>query len=216
MGAIHSDASTGQAVPRAVQPYCEDNLPSIVNAQGMGYRRAIKPEIFLPGGRTVLVESFQQSPNAVFDIYTQSRQPGQRVAAPGPAPGDLSYTWYGRGTSYAAALASRTATRLYDVLDELRQAAGGEIIEAVPYAVWLKALLVHGANWGTAGDILTQILRNPVTAVSLRNILPGSSDMGLSIRSELVNAVNTELPLWEVDFFKMIKLMFIKFRYRRL
>jgi hypothetical protein len=76
----------------------------------MGYRRAIKPEILLPGGRTVLLESLLQSPNAVFDVYTQSRQPGQRVAAPGPTPGDLSYTWYGRGTSNAAALASRTAT----------------------------------------------------------------------------------------------------------
>ena len=57
-------------------------------------------------------------------------------------PGDLSYTWYGRGTSNAAALASRTATRLYDVLDELRQGVGGDIVETVPYAVWLKALLV--------------------------------------------------------------------------
>lgn len=162
VGAIHSDASTGQAVPRAIPPYCDDDLPSIVNAQGMGYRRAIKPEILLPGGRTVLLESLQQSPNATFDIYTQSRQPGQRLAAPGPTPGDLSYTWYGRGTSNAAALASRTATRLYDVLDELRQGAGGDIVETVPYAVWLKALLVHGANWGTAGDVLTRILRNPL------------------------------------------------------
>jgi len=161
VGAIHSDASTGQAAPRAIQPYCDDDLPSIINAQGMGYRRSIKPEILLPGGRTVLLESLQQSPNAVFDVYTQSRVPGQRVAAPGPTPGDLSYSWYGRGTSNAAALASRTATRLYDVLDELRQGAGGDIVETVPYAVWLKALLVHGANWGPAGDVLTQILRTP-------------------------------------------------------
>lgn len=160
VGAIHSDASTGQAVPRAIRPYCDDDLPSIVNAQGMGYRRAIKPEVLLPGGRTVLLESLQQSPTAIFDVYTQSRQPGQCVAAPGPMPGDLSYTWYGRGTSNAAALASRTATRLYDVLDELRQGVGGDIVETVPYAVWLKALLVHGANWGTAGNVLTQILRN--------------------------------------------------------
>jgi len=94
-------------------------------------------------------------------IYIPNKGNLQRVAAPGPTPGDLSYTWYSRGTSNAAALASRTATRLYDVIDELRQEAGGEIFETVPYAVWLKALLVHGANWGTAGDILTQILRNP-------------------------------------------------------
>ncbi len=160
VGAIHSDASTGQAVARAIQPYCDDGLPSIVNAQGMGYRRTIKPEIFLPGGRTVLLESLKQSPNAVFDVYVQSGQPGQRVAAPGPTPGDLSYTWYGRGTSNAAALASRTANRLYDVLDALHQGAGGDIVETVPYALWLKALLVHGANWGTAGDVLTRILRN--------------------------------------------------------
>ena len=160
VGAIHSDASTGQAVARAIQPYCDDGLPSIVNAQGMGYRRAIKPEIFLPGGRTVLLESPPHSPNAVFDVYDKSRQPGQRVAAPGPTPGDLSYTWYERGTSNAAALASRAANHLYDVLDELRQGAGGDIVGTVPYAVWLKALLVHGANWGTAGDVLTRILRN--------------------------------------------------------
>ena len=159
VGAIHSDASTGQAAPRAIQPYCDDNLPSIINAQGMGYRRAIKPEILLPGGRTVLFESLQQGANATFDVYTQSRQPGQCVAAPGSTSGDLSYTWYERGTSNATALASRTASRLYDVLEELHQGAGGEIIEAVPYAVWLKALLVHGANWGTAADVLTQILR---------------------------------------------------------
>lgn len=160
VGAIHSDTSTGQADRRAIPPYCDDDLPSIVNAQGMGYRRAIKPEIFLPGGRTVLLESLQQSPNAVFNVYIQSGQPGQRVAAPGPTPGDLSYTWYGRGTSNATALASRTATHLYDVLDELRQGPGGDLVETVPYAVWLKALLVHGANWGTAGEVLTQILRN--------------------------------------------------------
>jgi hypothetical protein len=158
VGAVHSDASTGQGVVRAIQPYCDDDLPSIINAQGMGYRRAIKPEILVPGGRTVLLESLQQVANATLNVYTQSRQPGQCVAAPGPTPGDLSYTWYGRGTSNAAALASRTASRLYDVLEELRQGAGGDVIETVPYAVWLKALLVHGANWGTAGDVLRKVL----------------------------------------------------------
>jgi len=158
IGAVHSDASTGQAIARAIQPYCDADLPSITNAQGMGYRRAIKPEIFVPGGRTVLLERPHQGTNAIFDVYTQSRQPGQCVAAPGPTPGDLSYTWYARGTSNAAALASRAASHLYDVLEELRQDAGGDIIETVPHAVWLKALLVHGANWGTSGDILRRVL----------------------------------------------------------
>lgn len=160
VGAVHYDASSGPAIPRAILPYCDNNLPSIINAQGMGYRRAIKPEILVPGGKVVLLESQQQNGNARFDVYTQSGQPGQRVAAPGPTIGDRSYTWYTRGTSNAAALASRTASRLYDVLEELRQGADGEIIMAVPYAVWLKALLVHGANWGVAWDILRQVLHS--------------------------------------------------------
>jgi len=108
VGAIHQDASTGPAIPRAIQPFVDNPLPSIINAQGMGYRRTIKPDVFLPGGRIVLLESLQQGTNATFDVYTQSRQPGQCVAAPGPTSGDLSYTWYIRGTSNAAALASRT------------------------------------------------------------------------------------------------------------
>jgi len=161
VAAIHEDASIGPAIPRAIQPYIDGSLPSIINAQGMGYRRAIKPEILVAGGRVVLLESLQQEANAEFDLYTQTRRPGQCVAAPGPSPGDLSYTWYTRGTSNAAAIASRNASRLYDVLEELRQGPGGEVIEAVPYAVWLKALLVHGANWGAAGDILRQVLLTP-------------------------------------------------------
>ncbi len=161
VGAIHQDASTGPAIPRAIQPFVDNPLPSIINAQGMGYRRTIKPDVFLPGGRIVLLESLQQGTNATFDVYTQSRQPGQCVAAPGPTSGDLSYTWYIRGTSNAAALASRTASRLYDVLEELRQGPGGDLVEAVPYAVWLKALLTHGASWGSTGEILKRILLTP-------------------------------------------------------
>lgn len=161
VGAVHYDASSGPAIPRAIHPYYDNHLPSIINAQGMGYRRAIKPEILVPGGKAVLLESQQQNGNATFDIYAQSGQPGQCIAAPGPTTGDLSYVCHTRGTSNAAALASRTASRLYDVLEELRQGTDGEIIMAVPYAVWLKALLVHGANWGVAGDILRQALLTP-------------------------------------------------------
>ena len=65
-----------------------------------------------------------------------------------------------RGTSSAAALASRAAASLHDVLDELRQDPGGEMIDAVPRAVWLKALVVHGADWGTARKTIAAVLRD--------------------------------------------------------
>ncbi len=161
VGAIHQDASSGSPNPRAIEPYVDEGLPSIINAQGMGYRRTIKPDILLPGGRVVLFESLEQGAKAQFNIYTQRREPGQCVAAPGPTAGDLSFVWHERGTSNAAALASRAASRLYDVLNELREDQGGEMIDLVPYAVWLKALLAHAAKWGPAGAILDQTLRTP-------------------------------------------------------
>ena len=80
IGAVHQDASAGLQIQRAIQPFADDGLPSPINAQGMGYRRAIKPEILLPGGRVVLVESLEPDANAQFDVCTQLRKPGQCVA----------------------------------------------------------------------------------------------------------------------------------------
>jgi hypothetical protein len=160
VGAIHGDASTGTPPPNTISPFVNQELPSPINAQGMGYRRAIKPEALLPGGRVVLRESVTQAQNALFQPLVQSCPPGQRVAASGPTLGDLSYTWHTRGTSNAAALASRAASQLYDVLEEIRAELGGELIDGLPRSVWLKALLVHAASWGSAGELLDQILRN--------------------------------------------------------
>lgn len=160
VGALHADQSNDWNIPRAVAPYVDEELPSPINAQGMGYRRAIKPEVLSPGGRVVLREPMGTNTNATCDIYTGTRPPGQKVAAPGSAPGDLTAAWYTRGTSNAAALTSRAAAILYDVLEELRNEPGGELIDDIPPAVWLKTLLVHAAEWGQAGNLLDSILRS--------------------------------------------------------
>ncbi len=159
VGALHQDASTGASPPNTIHPFVGNSLPSVINAQGMGYRRAIKPDILAPGGRVVLREAIVQNPTAILEVLKQAHPPGQRVAAPGQAPGDLAYTWHSRGTSNAAALTSRVASELYDVLDALRNEPGGELIDALPRAVWLKVLLVHSASWGEAGSVLDQVLR---------------------------------------------------------
>lgn len=159
VGAVHRDASTGAPPPNTIQPFVGDNLPSVINAQGMGYRRAIKPDILLPGGRLVLRERQEASQNARLDIFTHARPPGQRVAAPGQTLGDLAYTGHIRGTSNAAALTSRAASDLHDILEELRVEPGGDLIDGIPRSVWIKAMLVHSATWGQAGHTLDQILR---------------------------------------------------------
>ncbi|MBI5440047.1 MAG: S8 family peptidase [Deltaproteobacteria bacterium] len=172
VGAIHRDASNAQPLPSTYFPFVDLDLPSPFNAQGPGYRRSVKPEAFLPGGRVLLRESLVQGQSARFQLLAQSsRAPGQRVAAPGPLAGDLAYSWHTRGTSNAAALASRSAAQLYDVLDELQDFPGGELIEEVPRSLWLKALLVHGTTWGSEGEILEQVLRNRQNARQLKEYL---------------------------------------------
>ncbi|MCE5245866.1 hypothetical protein LLG88_02955 [bacterium] len=111
------------------------------------------------GGRLFLRESFHTTQNVVLEVPDVTRAPGHRVAAPGAIPGGISATWHVRGTSDAAALTSRLAAILHDILEDLQTEPGGEMIARVPMAVWLKALLVHSASWGLAGEKLAAVLR---------------------------------------------------------
>lgn len=171
IGAIHKDHSRGNNVPRSIDPYLDEGLPSPINAQGMGYRRSIKPEIMVPGGRVVFHEHTPSSQNVTLATYSGILAPGQRVAAPGTTPGDTSASWYIRGTSNATALTSRAAAILYDVLQDLRRDPGGDLINEVPLAVWLKALLVHATEWGMAGKVLEGILKTPENSRQFKEYL---------------------------------------------
>ena len=159
VGATHADGSSG-TLPGWIDPLPR-GLPSPINAQGLGFRRAIKPDVFAPGGRIALRKLLVPAANAELEPYTLAGVPGQQVAAPGSVPGDVNGVRYCRGTSNAAALVSRSAAFLQEVLDDLRSGSDGEVIDDVPRAVWLKAMIAHGADWGGAGDKLEAILRNP-------------------------------------------------------
>ncbi|WP_457653269.1 S8 family serine peptidase [Rhodocaloribacter sp.] len=158
VGALHADASTLPSYHQLIDPYARTGLPSPVNAHGPGYRRAVKPDILLPGGRQFYREKMGNThSNATLEVASYLRPPGQCVAAPGDA-GQLDRTVHLRGTSNAAALASRAAMRLYDeVLEQLRTAYG---VPAAYDAVLLKTLLAHGASWGDAYAIYEAILKN--------------------------------------------------------
>ena len=158
-GAASLDSSNGRWPPQWIEAYAEPSLPSPINAQGMGYRRAIKPEVLAPGGRTLIQDYPSGNENAEVSLYNGSRPPGQCVASPGAVPGDINASWHTRGTSNATALVSRAASMLHDTIDELREEPGGEIIDAVPRSIWLKVLLAHSVEWGAAGSVLDEILR---------------------------------------------------------
>lgn len=168
VGALSHDSSVGATFTRGINPLVDSGLPSLTSAHGMGYRRAIKPDILVPGGRTLLSRRPGSTSATIYQVSSYASPPGQRVAAPGPSSGDLSYTWYTRGTSNATALASRAASQLFDILQELRATPGGATIDEIPPAVWLKTLLVHSASWGSGGEILDGLLRTPQNTQKFR------------------------------------------------
>ena len=180
VGATHKD---GSAIPftRLVDPFIEDGLPSVLNAHGPGYRRTIKPEILLPGGRQFLDEQLGNAhDNAVLQSLDYTRPPGQQVAAPGPLT-NLNYTRYTRGTSNATALASRNAMRLHEVIERLRLDSPGSLPREYD-AVLLKALLVHGCDWDSSWFLYENVLMNGQTSRSFRDYVArflgyGSADV---------------------------------------
>ena len=158
IGSTHDDASTGEA------PNWFDPLERGPPEPRQRPRHGLPPR-----HQTRRVRARWQSCVAVTDPCQRHRRfgrlhaglkPGQRVAAPGATPGAVSGTRYSRGTSNATALVSRSAVLLQEVLDDLRSGPDGEVIDDVPRAIWLKAMLAHGADWGEAGAKLTQVLRN--------------------------------------------------------
>lgn len=147
VGALHSDHANFPTVPGRYDLFQLGGL-SPLSRIGHGFRRAIKPDILMPGGRALYRESPLPNPiESVLELVHSGVAPGHRVAVP-PLPGEsLAATAYCRGTSNAAALTSRAAVRAYDMLEGLRasvQDAPGQLYDAV----LLKALLVHGASWG--------------------------------------------------------------------
>ncbi len=149
VGAVHKDSDSTTLRPNWIDP-AKSGFPSPINAQGQGYKRSVKPDVLAPGGRVAFVRPMLGSATTLA-LPRVAYGPGQLVATPGPTSGDVSATVPSRGTSNSTALMSRTAALLAPVLDELRESEFGEALNQVADAVWLKALLVHGARWGEAG-----------------------------------------------------------------
>ena len=159
VGALHQDASQPQPGGYLINPFVRPGMPNVVSAHGPGYRRAIKPEVFYPGGRQLLREKLGTAHSeATLQITNFSSPPGQQVASPGTA-GQPDQTCFTRGTSNAAALASRGAARLYRLLGELRQQPGVRL-PAQYDVVLTKALLAHGATWDSSLSTYETALKN--------------------------------------------------------
>ena len=169
IGAEQADVSDAPAPPRWAIPYAAPGLPSPISAHGMGYRRSVKPDILMPGGKVVVRDPV--SGDGALDAYHGPLPPGQVVAVPGQTV-YADGTRHTRGTSNSTALATREASFLYDLLDQLRTEPGGAVIDAVPRALWLKTLLVHGADWGLARKVFQSVLVDTEYRRKFREFVP--------------------------------------------
>ncbi|MCW8939361.1 MAG: hypothetical protein OQJ88_01810, partial [Flavobacteriales bacterium] len=132
---------------------------------GSGYRRSIKPDVLNSGGRLLYRSDMRHNimGETSFSIPLNSYQaqmPGQKVATPGSG-GDLTRVAYTSGTSNSAALTTRLGAQLYEILEDINAELLDENkISKDFYAVLIKSLLVHGANWDNVADILRSGLKN--------------------------------------------------------
>ena len=142
VGASHQDSSTITNMARRVDILATQQiLPSPVNRLGHGFRRSMKPEILMAGGRQL----FNPPPvGKSFKLSLGSFPPGQKVASES-REGERSASSYTCGTSNATALASRAAAKIYEVIENIKN-ANPDVIQDEQVAVLIKALLVHGAS----------------------------------------------------------------------
>ena len=170
VGGVHEDISKSDPRPGLIDPFPplppktllptdKAKVPGLYSAHGPGYRRAIKPDLLLSGGRQFLSEKMgNDGDDFILSADTRIRPPGHCVATPGLS-GTLNQTRHTRGTSIATALASRSASLLFEILVQLRD----ELDDSPPTeydAVLIKALLVHGAEWADAYELYERVLKN--------------------------------------------------------
>jgi hypothetical protein len=164
IGASHFDSSelaglSGSRKNVVFQP----TLFSPISRIGFGYRRSVKPETLMPGGRKLFrLQPIQNHTNhshlKVETFPVSSVPPGILTATPGNA-GDVNKVGYVGGTSASAALASHLGGKILEMLDILNESSAGKVPKEF-YTVVTKALLVHGASWGNEQQLLEQLLKN--------------------------------------------------------
>lgn len=150
VGACHEDSFKGYRGVSAIDPYAGEQYPNISSALGLGLRKTIKPDIHMPGGREH-VRPVSSGGNSLAVV--PAGKYGLLAAAPGTGGNAAREDWIG-GTSAATALATRAGHRIFEVLRDLESAAADTRMESGFYAVLVKALLVHQAQWGECGDAL--------------------------------------------------------------
>jgi hypothetical protein len=170
IGALHVDESGSYAPGLRTDLLPDTRLFSPASRFGHGFRRSVKPEILFPGGRQ-LYKTPVLDRDSVFSVNETIAPPGQRVAWDSKIPGEKSPAAYTRGTSNAAALATRAGIRIHDMLEALWTTQSTRIHDGL-MAVLIKTLLAHGARHDKDVEtMLENALKTPENSRRFKEIM---------------------------------------------
>ena len=170
VGALHQDSATESRMESVINVF-ESSLPSPVSPFGSGYRRSVKPDLLINGGRVLYSEPFGTDAVATLRTRHVRVAPGIKVASPSAIAGDLEKVAYCCGTSNAAALTSRMAAICHDALIDIFDEQAPDV-ELRPYiAPLLKVMIIHGCTWGDMQDRLRTILQTPNNGRQIRSLI---------------------------------------------
>ncbi len=159
VGASHADESDYSPRPGWIDPICHASLGNAITSFGRGFKRSVKPDLVFPGGRQVFsLKNPTKTQPAVLTAVHSYLPPGHLVAT--PTLGQLTHGGEGfiRGTSCAAALASRRASLIDDAIQEDMGRVRVNAPAGPHRALAVKALLAHGAQWGSAEKAIRGVL----------------------------------------------------------
>ncbi|MEB3051811.1 S8 family peptidase [Mycolicibacter sp. MYC123] len=151
VGATHDDGLGDMDIPDTVWDITHPGAPAHFGATGPGVDRSVKPDLHHAGGRALYTRPVVDPAQGTVTVeiaQTAVAGPGLQVAAPGQA-GATNNTVFTAGTSNAAALVSREASRLFDLLEN--NASGTEdtpLPNALYHPLLVRALLAHASRWG--------------------------------------------------------------------
>ena len=163
VGALHAQAGPLGNTGVLIDLLRGAALPSPAMPVASGFRRSVKPEILVPGGRLHLEKPLLTAgaTSTTLKVSGAAAQPGQLVAACDPSGNSNSKAIRLCGSSNAAALTTRRAAQMIEQLRELQAEPGGAALTDARMAVILKAMLVHGASWGDCEDLIDQVFAGP-------------------------------------------------------
>jgi hypothetical protein len=116
IGAAHDGSAFNGHLPQGrIDPFTANDVPNIMSAMGLGFKKVVKPDLLFSGGRMPVAMASTGGQLVVRPVTAGLQHFGLKAARPSPT-GGINFEGFTCATSAATALATRAAHRIHDVL----------------------------------------------------------------------------------------------------